>query len=50
MVKMVEQWTSKLKVVGSSPATFLNFFLFFIDTFIIHSIYKLFPSEVEACL
>jgi hypothetical protein len=50
MVKMVEQWTSKLKDAGSSPATFLNFFLFFIHTFIIYSIYKVFPSVVEACL
>ncbi len=50
MVKMVEQWTSEHKVVGSSPVTFLKFFLFFIHTFIINSIYKVFLSVVEACL
>ncbi len=46
---MVEQWTSKHKVVGSTPTTiFLN--LFFIHTFIIYSIHKVFPMVVEACL
>jgi hypothetical protein len=50
MVKMVEQWTIKHKVVGSTPATLLNFFLFFIYTFIIYSIHKVFPTVVEACL
>jgi hypothetical protein len=33
MVKMVEQWTDKHKVVGSTPATFYYIF-FFIHTFI----------------
>jgi hypothetical protein len=50
MVKMVEQWTSKHKVVGSTPATFSNLFLFFSHTFIIYSIHKVFPTVVEACL
>jgi hypothetical protein len=50
MVKMVEQWTSEHKVVGSSPATLKKKILFFIHTFIIYSIYKVFPSVVEACL
>jgi hypothetical protein len=47
-VKMVEQWTSKHKVVGSTPATFYKSF-FFIHTFIIYSIHKVFPAVVEAC-
>ncbi len=52
MVKVVEQQTSKHKVVGSSPATFLNFFFVFHSHIhnIYCSIYKVFPSVVEACL
>jgi hypothetical protein len=50
MVRMVEQWTSKHKVVGSTPATFFKFFFIFIHTFIIYSIHKVFPTVVEACL
>ncbi len=49
LVKMVEQWTSKHMVVGSTSLTFLIFFSF-IHTFIIYSIHKVFPTEVEACL
>jgi hypothetical protein len=49
MVKMVEQWTSKHKVLGSTPATFFKSF-FFIHTFILYSIHKVFPVVVEACL
>jgi hypothetical protein len=48
-VKMVEQWTSKHMVVGSTSTTFLNFFSL-IHTFIIHSIHKVFPTVVEACI
>ncbi len=50
MVKMVEQWTSKHKVVGSTPAFFKKTKFFFIHTFIIYSIHKVFPTVVEACL
>ncbi len=51
LVKMVEQWTSKQMVVGSTSNTsFLKFFLSFIHTFIIYSIHKVFPTVVEACL
>ncbi len=47
MVTMVEQWTGIQKFVGSIPSTF---FKFFIHTFIIYSIHKVFPMVVEACL
>jgi hypothetical protein len=50
MVKMVEQFISKFKVVGSTLTTFLNFFLFFIHIFIILSIHDVSPAVVEACL
>ncbi len=51
LVKMVEQWTSKHMVVGSTspPPLFLKCFSF-IQTFIIYCIHKVFPTVVEACL
>jgi hypothetical protein len=48
-VKMVEQWISKHKVLGSTSNFFWNFFSF-IHTFIINSIHKVFPKVVEASL
>ncbi len=48
-MKVVEQWISKHKVVGSTSTFFLNFFSF-IHTFIIYSIHKVFPKVVEGCL
>ncbi len=51
MVKMVEQLSSKFKVVGSTPTTLFEFFfLFFIHIFIIFSIHDVSPGVVEACL
>ncbi len=56
VVKMVEWWSIKHKVVGSTPTEvnfwwlFLNFFLSFIHTFIKFNIYKVSPAVVEACL
>ncbi len=50
LVKMVEQWTSKHMIVGSTSTPFLEIFFSFIHTFIIYSIHKLFPTVVEACL
>ncbi len=49
LVKMVEQWIGKHKIVGSTSTTFLKFFSF-IHTFIIYSIHKVFPTVVKACL
>jgi hypothetical protein len=42
LVKMVEQWTSKHKVVGSTSNTFFEIFFSFIHTFIIYSINKVY--------
>ena len=54
MVKMVEQWTRKLMVVGSTPSWvkfwLLFFKFFFIHTFIKFNIHKISPAVVEACL
>jgi hypothetical protein len=51
MVKMVEQLSSKFKVVGSTPTTFFEFFFFFfIHIFIIFSIHDVSPAVVETCL
>jgi hypothetical protein len=50
MVKMVEQLGSKFKVVGSTPTTLFEIFLFFIHIFIIFSIHDVSPAVVEACL
>ncbi len=47
-MKIVEQRTSKHKVVSSTLVTV--FYFFFIHTFIIYSIHKVFPMVVEACL
>ena len=48
MVKMVEQLISKFNVVGSTPITLLEIFLFFIHIFIIFSIHDVSPAVVEA--
>ncbi len=50
MVKMVEQLISHYKVVGSTPTTLFEFFLFFIHIFIIFSIHDVSSAVVEACL
>jgi hypothetical protein len=50
MVKMVEQLSSNDKVVGSTPTTLFEFFLFFIHIFIIFGIHDVSPAVVEACL
>jgi hypothetical protein len=50
MVKMVEQLISKFNVVGSTPITLLEIFLFFIHIFIIFSIHDVSRAVVEACL
>ena len=53
---MVERWSLKYKVLGSTPIKvnfwwlFLIFFLSFIHTFIKFNIYKISPAVVEACL
>jgi hypothetical protein len=55
VIKLVEWWALKHKVVGSTPTQvnfwwlFTNFFSF-IHTFIKFNIYKVSPAVVEACL
>jgi hypothetical protein len=49
LVKMVNTWTSKHMVVGSTSTT-LKKKISFIHTFIIYSIQKVFPIVVEVCL
>ncbi len=46
LVKMVEQWTCKHMVEGSTSTTFFEIFFSFIHTFIIYSIHKVFPTVV----
>ncbi len=51
MVKMVEQWTLKHKVVGSTP-TWVKFWWLFFKFFFIHKFIKfnIHKVLVEACL
>jgi hypothetical protein len=50
LVKMVEQWTSKHNIEGSTFTSFFEFFFFHSHIHnALYSIHKVFPTVVEAC-